>query len=113
MRYRSRNLFKSHPVREYAHMVRKTMKMLVAALIAAFALSSMAEAAAPKKAVRHRAKHSSRVVSGATGTAGRKPAAKKKAAAARSRTRVTANRVAQKPAVKKATAKRRPTTKPR
>ena len=39
-------------------MVRKTMKMLVVALIAAFALSSMAEAA-PKKMVRQRAKHSS------------------------------------------------------
>ena len=30
-------------------MIRKTLKMLVVALIAAFALSSMAEAAAPKK----------------------------------------------------------------
>ena len=40
-------------------MVRKTMKMLVVALVAAFALSSMAEAAAPKKTVRHRTKHSS------------------------------------------------------
>jgi regulator of protease activity HflC (stomatin/prohibitin superfamily) len=59
-------------------MIRKTMKMLVVALIAAFALSSSAEAAAPKK-TRHRAKHSSRVASGAA-TTGKKPAAKKKAA---------------------------------
>src|SRR5438132_199498 len=45
-------------------MVRKTLKMLVVALVAAFTMSSMAEAAAPKK-TRHRAKHSSRVSSGA------------------------------------------------
>ena len=94
-------------------MLRKTMKMLVVALVAAFALSSMAEAAAPKKTVRHRTKHSSRVTSGASTTAGRKPAAKKKAAAATSRTRAHANRSAQKPAVRKAPAKSRPTTKPR
>jgi hypothetical protein len=91
-------------------MVGKTMKMLVAVLIAAFALSTMAEAA-PKK-TRHRAKHSSRVASGAAATSGKAPAAKKKAPAARSRTRAHA-KSAQKPGLKKAPAKRRPTTKPR
>ena len=45
-------------------MVRKTMKMLLVALIAAFAMSSVAEAATPTK-TRHRTKHSSRVASGA------------------------------------------------
>jgi hypothetical protein len=93
-------------------MVRKTMKMLVVALIAAFALSSMAEAAAPKK-TRHRAKHSSRVSSGAAPVAAKKPAAKKKAATAKAGTHTKATGAAKKPAAKKSTAKRRPTTKPR
>src|SRR5476651_1549932 len=114
MRYRSRNLFYSHPLREHVRMVRKTMKMLVVALIAAFALSSIAEAA-PKKMVRQRAKHSSRVASGASGdtaTTGQKPAAKKKTAVAKSPARARANSTAQKPAVKKAPARRPQTTKP-
>lgn len=93
-------------------MLRKTMKMLVVALVAAFALSSMAEAA-PKKTLRHRTKHSSRVASGAAATTSRKPPAKKKAPAARSRTRGRATGSAQPPAVKKAPAKRRLATKPR
>ena len=81
-------------------MIRQTMKMLLVALLASFALSSVAEAA-PKKAVRHRAKHSSRVSSGTTTTTtGKKPSTKKKRAAAK------------KPAVRTA-AKRKPTTKPR
>jgi hypothetical protein len=91
-------------------MARKTMKMLVVALIAAFALSSIAEAAAPKK-TRHRAKHSSRVASGGPAVPGKGPAAKK--APAKSRARAKTSRSAQKPAVKKAPAKRRPPTKPR
>ena len=81
-------------------MIRHTMKMLLVALLASFALSSVAEAA-PKKAVRHRAKHSSRVSSGTTTTTtAKKPSTKKKRAAAK------------KPAVRTA-AKRKPTTKPR
>ena len=90
-------------------MIRKTMKMLVIALIAAFALSSSAEAAAPKK-TRPRAKHSSRVASGAA-TTGKKPATKKKAATAKAGARAKAAGKA--PAAKKAPAKRRPATKPR
>jgi len=90
-------------------MIRKTMKMLVIALIAAFALSSSAEAAAPKK-TRHRAKHSSRVASGAA-TTGKKPATKKKAATAKAGAR--AKSAGKAPAAKKAPAKRRPATKPR
>ena len=43
-------------------MIRKTMKMLLVAVVAVCTLGSMAEAA-PKKAVRHRAKHSTRVSS--------------------------------------------------
>lgn len=103
-------------------MVRKTMKMLVVALMAAFALSSMAEAAVPpKRAVRHRAKHSSRVASGASTTPAKRlePKKKKPTVAARSRTRAQASRSSRSPAstVKKAPATnapvaRRPTTKP-
>jgi hypothetical protein len=40
--------------------MRKTLEMMVAVLLAVFTLASMAEAA-PKKAVRHRPRHSSRV----------------------------------------------------
>ena len=90
-------------------MIRKTMKMLAIALIAAFALSSSAEAATPKK-TRHRAKHSSRVASGAA-TTGKKPAAKKKAATGKAGARAKAAGKA--PAAKKAPAKRHPATKPR
>lgn len=88
-------------------MVRKTMKMFVAVLIAAFALSSMAEAATPKK-TRHRTKHSSRVSSGAVATTGTKPAAKKKS----TKKHAKANTAA-KPAAKKSSTKRPPPTKPR
>jgi hypothetical protein len=83
-------------------MIRRTMKMLLVALLASFALSSIAEAA-PKKVVRHRTKHSSRVSSGSTATTTvKKPATKKKRTAAS----------AKKPAVR-TPAKRKPTTKPR
>ena len=59
-------------------MIRKSMKMLLCALLAAFTLSSIAEAA-PKKVLRHRTKHSSRVASGSgSAAAAEKPAAKKK-----------------------------------
>jgi hypothetical protein len=92
-------------------MVRKSMKMLAVALIAAFALSSMAEASTPKK-TRHRPKHSSRVASGAAVTTTKKPAPKKPAAA-KAGTPAKSTSAAKKPAAKKTTAKRRPTTKPR
>ena len=86
------------------------MRMLVAALVAAFALSSMAEAATPKK-TRHRVKHSSRVASGAAVTTAKNPAAKKKAPATASM-HAKANAMTQQHGVKKAPAKRPPTTKP-
>ena len=90
-------------------MIRKTMMALLVALVAAFALSSPADAA-PKKAVRARAKHSSRVT---TGVATTKPAAKKKVAKKRSTARAKATATAKKSAVKKSTAKLKPPTKPR
>jgi|GEM_PF-6208777 len=85
----------------------KTMKILMLALIAAFTLSSVAEAVTPKK-TRHRAKHSSRVASGAAVTTTKKPAPKGKAAA-RSHTKAGAT---QKSTTRKPTP-RRPPTKPR
>ena len=85
-------------------MVRHTMKMLLLALLASFALSSVAEGAV-KKVVRHRTKHSSRVSSGSTATTtARKRSPKKK--------KRTTAMSAKKPAVR-SPAKRKPTTKPR
>jgi hypothetical protein len=87
-------------------MVRNTLKMLVVALVAAFTMSSMAEAAAPKK-TRPRARHSSRVSSGAPAQTGKKPATKKKPAASQAPAKTGST------AKKKAPPARRPTTKPR
>jgi hypothetical protein len=87
-------------------MVRKTLKMLLVALVAAFTMSSMAEAAAPKK-TKHRAKHSSRVSSGAPVQTGKTPAAKKKPAVSQAHAKAGST------AKKKAPLPRRPTTKPR
>ena len=79
-------------------MIRKTLKTLLVGLLAVFTLGSMAEAA-PKKVVRHRPRHSTRVAAGAT-TAVRKRTPRKT-----------------KPAARRATppppAKRTPATKPR
>ena len=96
-------------------MARKTLKMLAVALVAAFALSSVAEAGAPpKKSVRHRTKHSSRVASGASTTTARKPAPKKPAPSSRTRSqasRSTTSAAAAPPATKAPVA-RRQSTKP-
>jgi outer membrane lipoprotein-sorting protein len=83
-------------------MIRHTMKMLLVALLASFALSSIAEAA-PKKAVRHRPKHSSRVSSGTTATTTVKKKSTKKKRTTLSAKKPTA----------RTSAKRKPTTKPR
>ena len=56
-------------------MIRKTMKMLLVAVVAVCTLGSMAEAA-PKKVVRHRAKHSTRVSSSTEASADGKAAGK-------------------------------------
>ena len=83
-------------------MIRHTLKMLLVALLASFALSSEAEAAA-KKPVHPRPKHSSRVTSGSTATtAAKKPSKTKK------RTASSAKKPAPRPP-----AKRKPSTKPR
>ena len=97
-------------------MNRYTMKMLLAALVAVFAVSSMAEAAPKKQVVRHRTKHSSRVSAGASASNSKSAVAKKKPApAARKKPAPNASATtAHKPAAKKpAVTRRTPTTKPR
>jgi hypothetical protein len=93
-------------------MIRKSMKMWLCALLAAFTLSSIAEAA-PKKALRHRTKHSSRVSSSGAATAGKQPATKKKAPTAPAAKKKSGTNASKPTAKKSASAKRRPTTKPR
>ena len=105
-------------------MNRKTIKMLLAAIVASFAIASMAEAA-PKKAVRHRVRHSSRVSSGAAATAGNRSTSKKQTTAASKKQTTAASKARRRaPAAKgkgalkksttgKSTAKAKPLTKPR
>jgi hypothetical protein len=91
-------------------MIRKSMKFLLCALLAVFTLSSIAEAA-PKKTLRHRTKHSSRVASGGATTTNTKPGTKKKTptgSAAKKKSGTAANR-----STSKKQAQRKPTTKPR
>ena len=89
-------------------MIRKTMKLLLIAILAAITLSSTAEAA-QKKTVRHRPKHSSRV----TASAASVPAAVKKSKAKRRASKSTTAKKSTATKRVKATAKRKPTTKPR
>jgi hypothetical protein len=95
-------------------MNRKTIKMLLVAIVASFAIASMAEAA-PKKAVRHRTKHSSRVSSGAAATTVNQSTPKKRTtAASKAKRRAQARKAtAKKSTARKSTAKRKPLTKPR
>ena len=96
-------------------MSRKTIKMLLVAIVASFAIASMAEAA-PKKAVRHRVRHSSRVSSGAAATTGNQSPSKKRAIAAsnaRRRANVGKKATTNKSNASRSTAKRKPITKPR
>lgn len=94
-------------------MSRKTLKMLLAAIVASFAIASMAEAA-PKKAVRHRVKHSSRVSSGAAPTTVDQSTSKKRATASKKKRRAQAGKAtAKRSTARKATAKRKPPIKPR
>ena len=81
-------------------MIRKTMKCLLVAMVAAFALVSTAEAAPKKAAIKARAKHSSHVTAGSQSKATvKKSTTKKKAAGTKTTT--------------KKTTKRTPSTKPR
>ncbi len=78
----------------------KTINMMVAMLLAVLTLATMADAA-PKKAVRHRPPHSSRVSAGI-------PAASRKKTSLR-----TKGRTARGPSSATPTRPRRKTTKPR
>jgi hypothetical protein len=94
-------------------MARKTVKLLLVALFAAFTVSSVAEAApVAKKVVRHRTKHSSRVSSGAAASSSSATNTKKPSTTARksgtSGSASTSGKTAP-----KTSAKRVPSTKPR
>ena len=93
----------------------KTFKMLLVALLAVFTLGSLAEAA-PKKIVRHRAKHSARASTG-TATATKKTATKAKpssrTASSKSSTAAKSRPSTSTTAKSKTAAKRPATTKPR
>jgi hypothetical protein len=88
-------------------MPRKTLRMLLMAIVAVLALGSFAEAAAAKKVVRHRTKHSTRVSSAQRGQTQAKKGVARRHKNKKSKKKITA---AKKTNVK---AKKKPTTKPR
>ena len=83
-------------------MTRKTLRNFVLAVAAVLSIGSVAEAAAAKKPVHHRPRHSARVAPSATHKRKTTAAKTSKARAAKSR-----------PQTHRAAAKRRPATKPR
>ncbi|HEY2150994.1 MAG TPA: hypothetical protein VGH34_09310 [Vicinamibacterales bacterium] len=90
-------------------MTGKTLKPLLVAMIAAVVTSSSVEAAT-KKPVHPRAKHSSRVSTGASASGGSTAA---KPSGSKAKSGSTANGTSGKPAPKTQTAKHPPSTKPR
>jgi hypothetical protein len=94
-------------------MNRRTLSILLVTIVAAFAFSSMAEAA-PKKPVRHRTRHSSRVSSGAAATNTPSASNRKSVGTGQRKGSTGANATTtRKPGAKKpALTKRKPTTKP-
>jgi hypothetical protein len=82
-------------------MIRRTIRMVALALVAVFGFGAMADAA-PKKAVHHRARHSTRVASRPAASEATKKTPLKRRTASKKRT-----------AAKKTSASRRPATKPR
>jgi hypothetical protein len=97
-------------------MVRTALKTVFLVLLAVFSLSSISEAA-PKKAVRHRTRHTRRVATAATTSNKTTTHATKKAATTKrrvaGRTATTTERVAGKTAtLDKRVVKRKTTTKP-
>jgi len=87
----------------------RQVKLLLVALLVAFSAASVAEAA-PKKSVRHRQKHSSRVSTGAAASGSQATATHKKTT--KKKTSASANSTTKKSTTKKST-HRRPSTKPR
>jgi hypothetical protein len=91
------------------------VKLLLAALLVAFSAASIAEAA-PKKVVRQRPRHSTRVATGATATTGSRATARHRAAPKKKRASATRSTTKKKAAARKKSAtaaRRRATTKPR
>jgi len=89
-------------------MVRKAFKGLLIALIAIFALGTIGEAAAQKKSVRHRPRHSSRVSSGSAAA----PATTKKKTSPRKKSAGPASKNTEGEKSKTAVKKPTPSTKP-
>jgi hypothetical protein len=88
------------------------LKRLVAALLIAFGAASLAEAA-PRKVIRHRPKHSSRVATGVTSTTGTRASTTRRRVAAKKKARTRARRrAAKKSAARSRAARRLPATKP-
>ena len=102
-------------------MIRKAIRLVVVPLVAAVALSSVAEAA-PRKNVRHRPKHSSRVSAGApaesqgepgaTKTSGSRATSTKSSSSSKSKSTTAKKSTATGKTTKRTTAKRKPSTKP-
>jgi hypothetical protein len=89
-------------------MTRRMLKTLLALVAVVLMFGAGAEAAGPKKVVRHRPKHSSRVASGQTSAARKKVVIKRR----RPTTSSSASASKSKTTVKKPVVKRKP-TKPR
>ena len=78
-------------------MIRRTLKVLAIGFMTVFALGVMAPmaGAAPKKAVKHRARHSTRVAAGASSTTTtRKPGTRTTTKRTRTKRTTTANKPA-------------------
>lgn len=89
-------------------MTLKAIRIVLVSMAAALVLSSAVEAA-PRKSVRHRPKHSSRVSTGAVPAQKAQATAKKRS---RRGSAVKSRSTAKKSAAKRSTVKRRPATKP-
>jgi len=94
--------------KEELRMMRKSVKVLLVALLAVFTFGSMAEAAQTQKVVRHRARHTSRAASsaGASSASTTKKSTRKSTKKSGAKKRTAS-------AKKATTAKKNPTTKPR
>jgi hypothetical protein len=91
-------------------MIRGTIRMLAAALVTAFALGSVAEAA-PPKTIRHRAKHSR--ASSYRASRAAKPGQKSKAASRKAKRKPTGTAAKRSTAAKPSTTHSKSPTKPR
>ena len=91
-------------------MTLKAIRIVLVSMAAALALASAVDAA-PRKSVRHRPKHSSRVSTGAV-PAQKGQATAKKSSRSRRGSAVKSQSTAKKSTARRSTIKRRPATKP-